>query len=87
MKSYGVANLEWNQRATPETAFQIASLTKAFSGTALMMLVQKGKLSLDDKLSKYLNGAPAGWQNIAIRHLATHSFRMRCEKKAVVPDD
>lgn len=73
LKSYGVANLEWNQPATPDTAFQIASSTKPFTGTALMMLVEDGKISLDDKVSKYLTDAPASWQNITIRHLATHS--------------
>ena len=73
LKGYGVANLEWEQPVTPDTAFQIASSTKPFTGTALMMLVEDGKLSLDDKVSKYLPDAPAAWQNITIRHLATHS--------------
>lgn len=73
LKSYGVATLEWNQPVTPQTAFQIASSTKPFTGTALMMLVEEGKLSLDDKISKYLPDAPASWQNITIRQLATHS--------------
>jgi CubicO group peptidase (beta-lactamase class C family) len=73
LKSYGVATLEWNQPVTPQTAFQIASSTKPFTGTALMMLVEEGKLFLDDKISKYLPDAPASWQNITIRQLATHS--------------
>jgi CubicO group peptidase (beta-lactamase class C family) len=73
LKSYGVANLEWNQPATPQTAFQIASSTKPFTGTALMMLVEEGRLSLDDKISKYLPDAPAAWKDITIRQLATHS--------------
>jgi CubicO group peptidase (beta-lactamase class C family) len=73
LKGYGAANLEWQQPVTPDTAFQIASSTKPFTGTALMMLVEEGKLSLDDKISKYLPDAPAAWQNITIRHLATHS--------------
>src|SRR6185369_15058004 len=73
LKGYGTANLEWNQPVTPDTLFQIASSTKPFTGTALMMLVEDGKISLDDKISKYLPGAPAAWQNITIRQLATHS--------------
>jgi D-alanyl-D-alanine carboxypeptidase len=73
LKGYGAANLEWQPPVTPDTAFQIASSTKPFTGTALMMLVAEGKLSLDDKISKYLPDAPAAWQNITIRHLATHS--------------
>lgn len=73
LKSYGVANLEWNQPTTTDTALQIASSTKPFTGTALMMLVEEGKLALEDKISKYLTDTPAAWQNITIRHLATHS--------------
>jgi CubicO group peptidase (beta-lactamase class C family) len=73
LKGYGVANLEWEQPVTPDTVFQIASSTKPFTGTALMMLVEEGKISLDDKVSKYLPDAPAAWQNITIRHLATHA--------------
>jgi CubicO group peptidase (beta-lactamase class C family) len=73
IKGYGMANLEWEQPATPDTAFQIASSTKPFTGTALMLLVEDGKLSLEDKISKYLPDAPAAWQNITIRQLAVHS--------------
>ena len=73
LKGYGVANLEWEQPVTPDTVFQIASSTKPFTGTALMMLVEEGKISLDDKVTKYLPDAPPAWQNITIRHLATHS--------------
>lgn len=73
LKGYGAANLEWEAPATPDAAFQIASSTKPFTGTALMLLVEDGKISLGDKLSKYLPDAPAAWQNITIRQLATHS--------------
>src|SRR6185295_9129904 len=77
LKGYGLANLEWNQPVTPNTAFQLASSTKPFTGTALMLLVDEGKLSLDDKVAKYVPVAPAEWQDITIRHLATHSSGIR----------
>ncbi len=73
IKGYGVANLEWQSPVAPDTAFQIASSTKPLTGTALMLLVEEGKLALDDRVSKYLPDAPAAWQPITIRHLATHS--------------
>jgi D-alanyl-D-alanine carboxypeptidase len=73
IKGYGVANLEWPSPVGPDTAFQIASSTKPLTGSALMLLVAEGKISLDDKVSKYLADAPAAWAGITIRHLATHS--------------
>lgn len=73
IKGYGVANLEWQSPVATDTAFQIASSTKPLTGTALMLLVEEGKISLDDRVSKYLPDAPAAWQSITIRHLATHS--------------
>lgn len=73
IKGYGVANLEWQTPVAPATAFQIASSTKPLTGVALMRLVEEGRLALDDRISKYLPDAPAAWQNITVRHLATHS--------------
>lgn len=77
LKSYGVANLEWNQPATSETLYQMASATKPLVGTALMLLVEDGKIHLDDPVSHYLPDAPAAWKDITIRHLATHSSGLK----------
>lgn len=73
LRSYGVANLEWNARATPDTAFQLASATKPFTGLLLMKLVEAGKLSLDAPLTTFFPQAPASWQQITVRHLAAHT--------------
>jgi len=73
LKAYGKANLEWDAPVTTDTRFQLASTTKALTGTALMTLVQAGKIGLDDPLSKYLQDAPPAWRGITIRQLATHS--------------
>ena len=73
LKSYGVANIEVDVAATPDSAFQIASTTKPFTGVLLMRLVEQGKLSLDDPITKYIPEAPEAWRPITIRHLATHS--------------
>jgi CubicO group peptidase (beta-lactamase class C family) len=73
LRCYGVANLEWSANVTSNTRFQLASTTKALTGSLLMTLVQEGKISLDDPVTKYLAEAPASWSGIKIRNLATHS--------------
>ncbi len=72
-KGYGFANVEHQVPAKPETIFQSGSMGKQFTATAVMMLVEEGKLSLDDKITKYFTDAPASWQNITVRHLLTHT--------------
>lgn len=52
-KAYGMADREWSIPNTPETKFQIGSLTKQFTAACILQLVEQGKLSLDDKLSKF----------------------------------
>ncbi len=71
--AYGLANLETNAPTTPATEFRIASLSKQFIATAVMLLVQEGKLGLDDRATKYLDDAPATWDEITIRQLLTHT--------------
>jgi CubicO group peptidase (beta-lactamase class C family) len=72
-KGYGLANVEHQLPAKPETIFQSGSVGKQFTATAVMMLVEEGKINLDDKISKYFNDSPASWQNITVRHLLTHT--------------
>ncbi|WP_345249428.1 serine hydrolase domain-containing protein [Nibrella saemangeumensis] len=72
VKTYGYANLAWQNPVTPETPFQLASGTKPLTGTLLGVLLQEGKLSLDDKVSKYLDSIPDAWKTITIRQLAAH---------------
>lgn len=73
LKGYGLANLEWQQAAGPDTAFQLASSTKPFTGLLLMRLQEAGRLALDDSILKYLPDAPPAWRAITLRHLADHS--------------
>ncbi|MGC4047122.1 MAG: serine hydrolase domain-containing protein [Armatimonas sp.] len=72
-QGYGFANLETYTLAKPETVYKIASISKQFLATGIMLLVQDGKLSVDDKISKYLEGTPETWKDITIRHLLTHT--------------
>lgn len=72
-KGYGLANLETDTPATPETVYKIGSLSKQFLATAILVLVQDGKLGLDDPAAKYLEGTPEAWKPITIRQLLTHT--------------
>ena len=70
---YGLANIELNVPVTPETIFQAGSTGKQFLATAILLLAEEGKLSLDDSITKYFPEAPAWWKPITIRHLLTHT--------------
>jgi len=72
-RGYGFANVELQAPVKPETVFQSGSVGKQFTATAVMMLVEEGKISLDDKINKYFTDAPESWQNITVRHLLTHT--------------
>lgn len=72
-KGYGLADVELNVPATEETAYQWASVTKQFTAAAVLLLVQDGKLSLDDLVSRHYEKSPSAWSNITVRHLLTHT--------------
>ncbi|MBS0417797.1 MAG: beta-lactamase family protein [Proteobacteria bacterium] len=72
-RAYGLANREWNIPNTPTTKYRIGSITKQFTATAVMQLVEGGKLSVDDPVAKYYSEAPPAWSGITIRHLLTHT--------------
>lgn len=72
-KGYGMANYEWNLPNTPNTAFRLGSITKQFTAMAIVMLQERGKLSVGDSICKYLENCPATWQSLTIRHLLTHT--------------
>jgi CubicO group peptidase (beta-lactamase class C family) len=71
-KGYGIANLEHQVPVKPETIFQSGSVGKQFTAAAVMMLVEEGKLALEDPIGKHLT-VPEGWRGITIRHLLTHT--------------
>ena len=72
-KGFGLANVELDVAVKPETVFQTGSVGKQFTATAVMMLVEEGKVGLDDKIGKYLAGTPAAWKNVTVRNLLTHT--------------
>jgi D-alanyl-D-alanine carboxypeptidase len=72
-KGYGLAHIARSVPATKDTVYLTASVTKTFTATGIMLLVEEGKLSLEDPMSRYLPETPPGWQGIRIRHLLTHT--------------
>lgn len=72
-KGYGLANVEHQVLVKPETIFQSGSMGKQFAATAVMLLVEEGKINLDEKIGKYLGEVPDSWKNITVRHLLTHT--------------
>lgn len=72
-KGYGLADVERNVPVTTDTVFEIGSVTKQFTATAIMLLVDQGKISLDDKISRYREGLPEAWNAVTIRQLLSHT--------------
>ncbi|HKR12914.1 MAG TPA: serine hydrolase [Pyrinomonadaceae bacterium] len=72
-QGYGLANVELNVPARPDTVYKIGSVSKQFIATGILLLVQDGKISLDDNVGKFLEGTPETWKTITIRHLLTHT--------------
>jgi len=72
-QGYGLANIELNVVARPDTVYKIGSVSKQFIATGIMLLVQDGKISLTDPIGKFLDGSPDTWKDITVRHLLTHT--------------
>lgn len=73
LQGFGTASLEWGAAADADTAFQIASATKLFTGIVLMRLVERGQIALGDPITKYFPDAPESWGAITVAHLANHT--------------
>ncbi|MGE8556516.1 MAG: serine hydrolase domain-containing protein [Chryseobacterium jejuense] len=71
-EAYGLADYEWNIKNTIDTKFQLASVTKQFTAAAILQLVEKGKLSLDDKLNTFFPDYPNA-ESVTIHMLLSHS--------------
>jgi CubicO group peptidase (beta-lactamase class C family) len=72
-RGYGMANLEHGIANTPQTKFRLGSITKQFTAVAFLQLQEKGKLSVQDPVCKYVPDCPAAWAPITIHHLLTHT--------------
>jgi CubicO group peptidase (beta-lactamase class C family) len=70
---YGLSNVELNVPVTTQSAFHTESVGKTFTAVGVMILVEEGKVGLDDKITKYLPGSPAAWKAVTVRQLMTHT--------------
>jgi CubicO group peptidase (beta-lactamase class C family) len=71
--AHGFGDLEWRARATPDTRFEIASISKMFTGAAVRILVDEGRLDLETPIHRYFDGLPDSWAGMKVRHLLTMS--------------
>jgi D-alanyl-D-alanine carboxypeptidase len=74
---YGVSNVELGAPVNQDTGFMIASMSKAFTAAALLLLVDEGKVGLDDPASRYLDGLPDTWSGVTLRRLLNHTAGLR----------
>ena len=71
--TYGLANVELRVPVTDSTVFEIGSISKQFAAAAALLLVQDGRLNLDDPIHKYLAYLPSEWLGVTVRQLLTHT--------------
>ena len=81
-QGYGMANFELDVPNTPQTKFRFGSITKPFTAMAIMLLQERGKLSVQDSICKYVADCPAAWQSITIHHLLGHTSGLAKHDKA-----
>ncbi|MEP7166082.1 MAG: serine hydrolase [Ferruginibacter sp.] len=71
--NYGLANVQDSIAVSDNTVFTINSITKAFTGVAILQLVEAGKLKLDSPVSEYLTGLPETWKPVTVQQLLSHT--------------
>jgi CubicO group peptidase (beta-lactamase class C family) len=72
-KGYGMAHVERKVANSAATRFRVASITKQFTAAAILLLAERGRLTLDDPVKTHLPNAPASWDGMTILHLLDHT--------------
>jgi len=72
-KGYGMANVELRVPAADSTVWEIGSISKEFVSAAVMLLVEEGRLGLDDPIHRHLAELPSEWLGVTVRQLLTHT--------------
>jgi CubicO group peptidase (beta-lactamase class C family) len=85
VRSYGLANLETGARCEPRTNFRLASVTKQFTAMAILILVERGGLSLQDKLPWFFPGFPPSGKELTVFHLLTHTSGLHDYEDLIPP--
>lgn len=76
-RGYGMANLELGVPITPQSVFEAASISKAFTAMSIMLLAQGGRLSIDDEVRKYIPEWSDATHHLTVRHLLSHTGGLR----------
>ncbi|HSL72773.1 MAG TPA: serine hydrolase domain-containing protein, partial [Longimicrobiales bacterium] len=84
-RGFGWADREQQIAVTPETVFKIGSVSKQFLASGIMLLVQDGRVRLDDPVSKYIGDTPESWSAVTLRHLLSHTSGILREGPAFDP--
>ena len=86
---YGTENLENPKKVNSSSMFRVYSTSKLISSIGVFQLIEKGKLSLEDNISKYLGNLPKEWQNVKVKNLLTHSSGIPnvIDFNDILPDD
>jgi serine beta-lactamase-like protein LACTB, mitochondrial len=74
---YGLADIEQFVPAKADTVYRLASVSKPITAVAVMQLIERGRLSLDDTVGKWLPDAPSAWRPITVEQLLTHQSGIR----------
>ncbi len=88
--NYGLANVQDSIPVNENTVFSINSISKAFTGVAIMQLVEEGKINLDSSIAGYLDSIPVSWKNITVKQLLGHTSgipNIMADAKLILPED
>jgi len=77
VSAYGLSDVELNVPVKTDTILRLQSVSKQFTATGVMMLVEEGKISLDEPVSRYVDSCPESWQRITIRHLLNQTSGLK----------
>ncbi|MET0394472.1 MAG: serine hydrolase domain-containing protein [Chitinophagaceae bacterium] len=81
-KGYGLANVEHHVPITEQTVIRLGSMSKQFFTTAILKLMEEGKLSIEDSVHKFFPDAPETWRPIQVKHLMSHTSGLKREGPA-----
>jgi len=85
-RAYGLAVVEEKRRVTPGTLFRLASVSKQFTAAAVLLLAERGQLSLDDSITKFFPDFPAYGRDIRVRHLLNHTSGLLAYEEFIPAD-
>ena len=72
-RGYGLSNIELGTPASDSTIYQSGSMGKQFTAAGVIMLAERGRLSLDDRITKWLPEGKGVWDSVTVRRLLTHT--------------